>query len=53
MDAFIMESLDRAGKQAQINCEDPDKIIIVETIENRAGVGLVTKEMKGKYAFSK
>lgn len=53
MDAFILESLERTGKQAQINFEDPDKIIIVETIENRAGVGLITREMKEKYPFIK
>ncbi|MCL4475506.1 MAG: hypothetical protein M1508_04665 [Nitrospirae bacterium] len=53
MDAFILESPDRTGKQAQINFGDPHKIIIVETIENRAGVGLITKEMKGKYPFIK
>lgn len=53
MDAFILEALDKTGKQAQVNFEDPDKIIIVETIGNQAGVGLITREMKGKYPFVK
>ncbi len=53
MDAFILEAINRTGKQAQINFEDPDKIIIVETIENRAGVGIITREMKEKYPFVK
>jgi tRNA(Ser,Leu) C12 N-acetylase TAN1 len=49
MDAFIPEALDKTGKQTRINFEDPDKIIIVETIGNQAGVGLTTREMKEKY----
>lgn len=53
MDAFILEALASAGKQAQINFEDPDRIIIVETVENRAGVSLITREMKEKYPFIK
>lgn len=53
MDTFILETLTKAGKQAQINIEEANKIIIVETIENCAGVGLITREMKEKYPFIK
>ena len=47
--AFIFEKLEEAGKQAQVSFNDPDLVIIVETIANRAGVALVTREMKEKY----
>lgn len=53
MDTFILEVLKNTGKLAQVSFKDPEKIIIVETIENRAGVGLITKEMKEKYPFIK
>lgn len=49
MSAFIINALENAGKQAQVNFEDPDKFIIVETIGNRAGVGLITREMRERY----
>ncbi len=53
MDAFVLEALKNTGKLAQVSFKYPEKIIIVETIENRAGVGLVTREMKEKYPFIK
>jgi tRNA(Ser,Leu) C12 N-acetylase TAN1 len=46
MDAFVLEALKNTGKLAQVSFKDPEKIIIVETIENRAGVGLITRERK-------
>jgi tRNA(Ser,Leu) C12 N-acetylase TAN1 len=53
MDAFIMESLDKLGKKAKVNFEDAEMIIVVGTIGNWAGVGLITREMKEKYSFIK
>lgn len=38
MAGYILVALEKTGKQAQVNFADPDKIIIVETIGNRAGV---------------
>jgi tRNA(Ser,Leu) C12 N-acetylase TAN1 len=51
MDAYIMESLDKLGRQANVNIEESEMIIVVETIGNWAGVGLITREMKEKYNF--
>jgi tRNA(Ser,Leu) C12 N-acetylase TAN1 len=51
MSAFILDALEKAGKKAQVTFEDPDKVIIVETIGNRAGVGLITREMRERYLF--
>ncbi|OGP71316.1 MAG: hypothetical protein A2W09_02455 [Deltaproteobacteria bacterium RBG_16_50_11] len=48
---FIMVFLEKAGKKALVNFNDPDCILIVETIGNWAGVGFITKEMKQKYSF--
>lgn len=51
MSAFIIDALEKTGKQAQVRFEDPDKFIIVETIGNRAGVGLITREMRQRNPF--
>jgi len=51
--SFIFEKLEEAGKPAQVSFSDPDVIIIVETIANRAGVALVTREMREKYPLIK
>jgi tRNA(Ser,Leu) C12 N-acetylase TAN1 len=48
---FIMGSLEKAGKKAQVSFNDPDCILVVETIGNWAGVGFITKDMKEKYSF--
>ena len=53
LDGFILESLQHKGKRATVNIEEFEKMIVIETVENRAGVGLVTKEVKGKYPFVK
>ena len=50
---FIMGSLEKAGKKAQVSFNDPDCILIVETIGNWAGVGFITREMKEKYSLIK
>ena len=53
LDRFILESLEKDGKQATVNIEEFEKMIIIETVEDRAGAGLITREMKGKYPFIK
>ncbi len=53
LDAYILKSLERDRKQATVNIEEFDKMVIIETVENLAGAGLITREMKGKYSFIK
>ena len=53
LDGFILESLEKKGKQATVNIEEFEKMIIIETVENRAGAGLITKELKEKYPLVK
>ncbi len=50
---FFVENLERTGKPAHVSFTDPDFIIVVETVANRGGVGLVTREMKEKYPLIK
>ena len=47
--SFIFEELEKAGKQAQVSFTDPDMVIVIETIANRAGVAFISREMKEKY----
>ncbi len=53
LDGFILKSLEDKGKRAMINIEEFEKMIIIETVENRAGVGLLTRELKEKYPLIK
>jgi len=50
---FILKNLEKAGKQAHVNFDEPDVIIVIETIANWAGVTLITREMKQKYPLVK
>jgi tRNA(Ser,Leu) C12 N-acetylase TAN1 len=50
---IIIENLEKAGKQAHVSFDDPDVIIVVETIANWAGVTSITREMKQRYALLK
>jgi tRNA(Ser,Leu) C12 N-acetylase TAN1 len=50
---FVIDKLEKDGKHAQVSFSDPDIIIVVEMIANRAGVTSITKEMKEKYVLLK
>jgi len=50
---FILESLEKAGKPAHVGFDDPDAIIVVETIADWAGVGWVSRDMKERYLLVK
>ncbi len=51
MDRLLKERLVEAGKGGEIDFEDPDGILVVETIADWCGVSLVTREMKERYPF--
>jgi len=50
---FVMDHLEKAGKKAHVSFNDPDVIIVVETIANWPGVTTITREMKEKYPLVK
>lgn len=52
LDAFIEQTLVTTGnKPAQVDFEHPDAVVVVETIGDRCGVGLLTREMLDRYDF--
>jgi tRNA(Ser,Leu) C12 N-acetylase TAN1 len=53
MDRLLKERLDEAGKGCEIDFEDPDHILVVETVAAWCGVSLITREMKERYPFIK
>ena len=53
IDAFLKEECVRRGQKCQIDFAEPDKIVVIETIHNQCGLGLVTREMKARYPFIK
>jgi tRNA(Ser,Leu) C12 N-acetylase TAN1 len=50
---FVLDHLEKAGKQAHVRFDDPDVIIVVEMTANWAGVTSITREMKEKYPLIK
>jgi tRNA(Ser,Leu) C12 N-acetylase TAN1 len=51
VDAFIEEELLREGKSAQIDFDHPDAVVVVETIGDRCGVALLSRELMERYPF--
>jgi tRNA(Ser,Leu) C12 N-acetylase TAN1 len=53
MDRLLKERLLEAGKGCGIDFSDPDHILVVETVADWCGVGLITREMKERFPFIK
>jgi len=53
LDHFLLEQLESRGQRCRIDFAAPEVIVVVETIHNQCGLGLVTREMKEKYPFIK
>jgi len=53
LDQFLKEELESRGQKCHIDFEAPEVIVVVETIHNQCGLGLVTREMKERYPFIK
>lgn len=44
LDEFLLEATAAAGSPCKISYTDPDAVIAIDTVEDRAGVGLWTRE---------
>jgi len=51
LDAFLLESLEKEGNPGRITFIDPDVIIAIETIAQRAGLALFTREDLQRYPY--
>ena len=51
LDAALLESLERAGSPGRITFEDPDAIIALETVDQRAGLSLWRRADLERYEF--
>ncbi len=50
--AFVYNELtERDGAEPTVDLEDPDKLIIFETLRRRGGVGIISKEMRDKCEY--
>lgn len=49
---YITKSLeDIYGEKPDVDLEDPDKAVIIETLGKWCGIGIITKNMRGKYSY--
>ncbi len=51
LDAYILDELRELGHTARIDFEDPDAVVVIETVGDRCGVGLITRELQTRYDF--
>lgn len=49
MNEFLLSRLEAKGTPATIDFDSPDAIVAVETLGDRCGVGLITREMMTRY----
>ena len=47
----ILDSLQQAGTPARVTFEDPDAIVLIETLGQHAGLALITREDLRRYPF--
>ena len=48
---FLIEQLQRRGFSPKVGFSDPDVIVLIETVGETAGIALVEREARAKYAF--
>ncbi len=53
LDGAILSALEAEGTPGRITFEDPDAIIDVDTVDNRAGLSIWTREDLSRYPFLK
>jgi tRNA(Ser,Leu) C12 N-acetylase TAN1 len=41
------------GRKPKVNLKNPDKLIVIEIVGNRCGLGFITREMQEKYSVIK
>ena len=51
LDGMLLRALEAQGTPGRINFDDPDRIIQIETINDRAGVSLWSREHRLNYPF--
>ncbi len=51
LDEAVLESLEKAQSPGRISFENPDAVIVIETVAQQAGLALLTREVMQKYPF--
>lgn len=51
LDRALLEALEAAGNPGAIAFDDPDAVIAIDTVDNRAGLSLWTREDLARYPF--
>jgi tRNA(Ser,Leu) C12 N-acetylase TAN1 len=49
--ALLLEELERSGRPGRIIFEDPDAVIVIETVGHWAGISLISREERERYPF--
>jgi tRNA(Ser,Leu) C12 N-acetylase TAN1 len=50
---YVLELATQQGKALRVSFQDSDYIVTVETVGNRCGIALITRELRTRYPFVK
>ena len=53
LDTYLINLAAGQGKTLQVSFENPDDVIVAETVSNTCGVALLTRELRTRYPFMK
>jgi tRNA(Ser,Leu) C12 N-acetylase TAN1 len=53
LDTYVISLAAQQGKTLQVSFEDPDYVVVAETINDMCGVALLTRELRARYPFMK
>jgi len=51
LDAFLLQRLEERGQPGRIDYDDPDRILAVETVGERCGIGLLDRALRQRFDF--
>ena len=53
LDTYLISLAAQHGKTLQVSFENPDYVIVAETVRDMCGVALLTRELRARYPFVK
>lgn len=51
IDAWLLGELEARGTPGAIDYDDPDAVVVIETVGDRCGLALLTRELRRRYLF--
>jgi len=49
----VWRALEARGHAPRVDFKDPDAVLVIETVGDEAGIGIITRALRGRYPFVK